>query len=178
MNLDHRVLTGIDLRGANLRGAIFWAADLTRADLSGADLSDCDFSLTTLTDANLTGANLTGARFFRTVLFGTNLTDARAGRSTWSQVTTPLSQMILTRIDLGNANWDVDELPEDWEPYRREPESTYERLHPAALHRPLTYVQDHNQEIDPARLSALYYDHPELSVAELVRLAQALTTSP
>lgn len=178
MNLDHRALTNIDLRGADLRGAIFWAADLTRANLAGANLSDCDFSLATLTDADLTGANLSGARFFRTVLFGTNLTSASARDSTWSQVTTPLSHITMKDIDLGNANWELDELPEGWEPYRRTPESTYERLHPVALHRSLSYVQSRHPEIDPARLSVLYCDHPELGPEELSLLTRALTVAP
>jgi hypothetical protein len=178
MNLEQRVLTDTDLRGADLRGAIFWTADLTRADLAGADLSDCDFSLATLTDANLSGTNLAGARFFRTTLFGTNFTNASAALSTWSQIATPLSRITMTCIDLGNANWDMEHAPEGWEIYRRSPESTYERLHPVALHRSLAYVQSQHPEIDPMKLAALYGDHPELKPEELSLLARALVTSP
>ena len=82
---------GANLQRTELNGADIWSANLTGADLSGVDLSDSDLYFTDLSRANLRGADLTdsrlrfveldgadlhGAIMARTLILGTNLSQA------------------------------------------------------------------------------------------------------
>ncbi len=80
-NLQEVNLQEVNLKRANLREAHLHEANLQEADLGGAVLSGAN-----LRGTNLRGTNLAGAILQRTVLDGANLTDARAGATTFGHL--------------------------------------------------------------------------------------------
>ncbi len=79
-------LIGADLRGAEFQGANLSMALLTNADLRGAHINVVDLSSADLSSANLEGANLRGSYLLRTLLDGTNLTNALIGPTVFADV--------------------------------------------------------------------------------------------
>lgn len=78
VDLAGRDLRSLKLAGSSLRNATLTNANLSEADLTGADLTGADLTGANLTRTNLQRATLTGASFTRTVINGTDMTDAIA----------------------------------------------------------------------------------------------------
>jgi uncharacterized protein YjbI with pentapeptide repeats len=75
-DLSNTNFKGTNLSGANLGEIELSTIDLGGVNLIGANLSCSDLSGANLSGANLSGANLSGANLSRTLLIGTNFTEA------------------------------------------------------------------------------------------------------